>query len=64
LTGAGRAKGAREVFVNGGDDGKVKGKGKGKEGKESPSQEMIGLVDALLKFTQMTREDVSWFNVE
>lgn len=50
--------------MNGGDDGKVKGKGKGKEGKESPSQEMIGLVDALLKFTQMTREDVSWFKVE
>ncbi len=47
------------MFVIGGDGGKGKGKGKGKEGKELPSQEMLGLVDALLRFTQMTREDVS-----
>lgn len=57
LTGAARARGAKEVFVIGGDGGKGKGKGKGKEGKELPSQEMLGLVDALLRFTQMTRED-------
>jgi hypothetical protein len=67
LTGASRGRGVREVFVSdpaaassASAKGKSKAKGKGREDKEAPSAELLALVDALLNYTQMTRDDVRW----
>ncbi len=46
------------MLVQGSGAGGSKGKGKGKAMREGPTEPLAALVDVLVKYTQMTREDV------